>query len=94
MRQLLAFALLSLILSACVIGRSARPSLNESARGPSAAPVTGAPIEPAIAPADGEAMPENAKPGFTWVRGYYHWDGVHYVWQRGRWESNGATGTK
>ena len=94
MRQVIVFALLSLALPACVIGRPARPSRSESARGPTAAPVTGAPLEPAIAPEDGEAPPENAKPGFTWLRGYYHWDGVHYVWQRGRWESDGSAGAK
>jgi hypothetical protein len=72
---------------ACVIGRPARPSLDESAQGPSAAPVTGSPVVPQTGPDTNEAPPgPPAKPGSVWVRGYWHWDGVSYVWQRGHWE--------
>ncbi len=77
-------------ISGCVIGRSARPSLNEAAQGPLAAPVTGSPLVPQSAPEDGDSAPEKTKPGTTWVRGYWHWDGVRYVWQRGRWQSDSA----
>jgi hypothetical protein len=82
---------LGALTSSCVIGRPARPSLPESAQGPSAAPVTGSPVVPQTAPADGDDTPP-AKPklGAIWVRGYWHWDGVHYVWERGRWESSEA----
>jgi hypothetical protein len=75
-------------LSDCVIGRSARPSGNESAQGPLAPPVTGSPVVPQTAPEDGDTRPEKAKPGATWVRGYWHWDGVRYVWQRGRFQDD------
>jgi hypothetical protein len=74
--------------SGCVIGRGTRPSLNESAQGPLAPPVTGSPVVPQTAPADSEAPPDKPKPGATWVRGYWHWDGVRYVWQRGRWQDD------
>jgi len=78
--------LLLTTLSGCVIGRSARPSLTESAQGPLAEPVTGSPVVPQTSPEEGEAPPNKPKPGATWVHGYWHWDGVRYVWQRGRWQ--------
>ncbi|HYQ00890.1 MAG TPA: YXWGXW repeat-containing protein [Polyangiaceae bacterium] len=83
------------LLSGCVIGRATRPTGSESARGPLAVPVTGGPIAPQTAPANDEAPAEKGKPGATWVPGYWHWDGVRYVWQRGRFEddvpASGAT---
>jgi len=27
-----------------------------------------------------------ARPGFIWARGYWRWDGRHYVAERGHWE--------
>ena len=78
-------------LSGCVIGRSTRPSLNESAQGPLAPPVTGSPVVPQTAPEDGDAPPDKPKPGATWVAGYWHWDGVRYVWQRGRFQDDVAS---
>jgi hypothetical protein len=77
------------VLSGCVIGRTTRPSVTESAQGPLAAPVTGSPVVPQTAPEDGDGPPDKPKPGATWVRGYWHWDGVRYVWQRGRWQDEG-----
>jgi len=82
----LPWPILLIALSGCVIGRSARPSLHESAQGPSAAPVTGSPVVPQTSPADDETPPDKPKPGASWVRGYWHWDGVRYVWQRGRFQ--------
>jgi len=79
-----------LALSGCVIGRSARPSLNEAAQGPSVAAVTGGPIVPQTAPTDGDAPPIQHAPGATWLSGFWHWDGVRYVWQRGRWQADDA----
>ena len=88
------FPLLFAVLgSGCVLGRPTRPSQAESAQGPSAAPVTGSPVVPHSAPPDEDEPPSAVKPGATWVRGYWHWDGVRYVWQRGRWETNAATAT-
>jgi len=26
-------------------------------------------------------------PGFVWACGYWHWDGVRYVWIDGRWQA-------
>ena len=82
---------LALSASACVIGRSARPSLNEAAQGPLAAPVTGSPVMPQSAPENGDAPPGQGRPGATWISGYWHWDGIRYVWQRGHWQSDSAT---
>jgi hypothetical protein len=28
-----------------------------------------------------------AAPGMVWVEGYWHWNGVQYVWIPGHWES-------
>jgi hypothetical protein len=84
--KLLLLALCLALLQACVIGRTARPSQAESAQGPSANPVTGSPVVPQTVPEDEDAPATTEKPGFVWVRGYWHWDGVRYVWQRGRWQ--------
>ncbi|HYP78333.1 MAG TPA: YXWGXW repeat-containing protein [Polyangiaceae bacterium] len=78
--------LTSLVSSACVIGRSSRPTLSESAQGPTAPTVNGGPVVPHTAPEPQSETPAQAKPGSLWVQGYWHWDGVHYVWQRGHWE--------
>jgi len=69
-----------------VIGRASRPSQSESAAGPLAPPVTGAPVVPTTLASPGGTPPEKAKPGAIWVAGYWHWDGVRYVWQRGGWQ--------
>ena len=82
------YAVFLAALSGCVIGRATRPSLNESAQGPLAAPVSGSPVVPQTSPEDGDAPPDKGKPGATWVRGYWHWDGVRYVWQRGRYQDD------
>jgi hypothetical protein len=84
---LLSIPLLALT-AGCVIGRPARPSQSESAQGPSSPPVTGSPIVPqnGASPEDEDAPPAKAKPDAIWVHGYWHWDGVRYVWTRGRWE--------
>ncbi len=80
--------------ASCVIGRLARPSSPESAQGPTASPVTGSPVVPQTSPEDGDDTPTTkSKPGALWVRGYWHWDGVRYVWERGRWESLTAPAT-
>jgi len=81
-----ALFLLALSVAGCVIGRPARLSQEESAQGKTAPPVTGAPVTPQMAPSEDEAPPGKPKPGATWVRGYWHWDGVQYVWERGRWQ--------
>ena len=83
--------LLLTVLSGCVIGRPARPSLTEAAQGPLAAPVTGSPVVPQTSTEGDEGPPPKPKPGATWVRGYWHWDGVRYVWQRGRWQTNAVS---
>jgi hypothetical protein len=85
---------LALFASSCVVNRPARPSMPESAQGPSAPPVTGSPVVARTSPPDGDdAPPATNKPGATWVRGYWHWDGVRYVWERGRWERLAAPAT-
>jgi hypothetical protein len=34
-----------------------------------------------------EPRPAAAAPGMVWVEGYWHWNGVQYVWIPGRWEN-------
>ena len=82
---------LSIAVSACVIGRSSRPTQIESAQGPLAPPVTGAPVVPQTLAEDSDAPPGPGKPGAVWVRGYWHWDGVKHVWVRGRWQMTAPT---
>ena len=87
---LTALSALGALGTACVINRPARPSLGESAQGPAAVPVTGSPVVPQTGPDTDEAAPgAPPKPDSLWVRGYWHWDGVSYVWQRGHWERPG-----
>lgn len=33
-----------------------------------------------------ERRPPPPTPGHVWLRGYYRWDGAHYVWAPGHWE--------
>jgi len=33
-----------------------------------------------------ERRPMAPSRAHIWIRGYYHWDGAHYVWVPGRWE--------
>lgn len=82
-------ALLAFALFGCVTGAERRPTTSESAAGapprdatPSAGQVL---AEAPVTPSD---EPTNEPPGggWVWVRGYWHWDGVRYVWQPGRWE--------
>jgi len=81
---MLALSLLGL--TACVIGRASRPTSSESAQGPSAPFVMGGPVVPHTAPEAENDSPSPAEPGKVWAPGYWHWDGVRYVWQRGHWE--------
>jgi hypothetical protein len=80
--------LLSLLLSGCVAGVERRPTSSEAASGAppveterSAGQVM---AETQVAPRDtpGAAPGE----GYEWVLGYWHWDGVRYVWVPGHWE--------
>jgi hypothetical protein len=75
--------LLAALAPSCVIGRPTLPSRTESAQGPLAPPVTGAPVVPTTLAGPGGTPPDKGKPGAVWVDGYWHWDGVRYVWQRG-----------
>ncbi|HTA91281.1 MAG TPA: YXWGXW repeat-containing protein [Polyangiaceae bacterium] len=94
LKRLLALSLMVGSAPGCVIGRSARASSPESARGPSAAPVNGSPVVPQSSPQDGaDAPPAPPSPSAVWLRGYWHWDGVRYVWEHGRWESSAAPAT-
>jgi hypothetical protein len=38
-------------------------------------------------PALAEPRPAPSAPGMVWVDGYWHWNGVQYVWIPGRWET-------
>jgi hypothetical protein len=41
---------------------------------------------PAALPSAEPAATIDARGTRVWVRGYWHWDGVRYVWESGRWE--------
>lgn len=84
--KIVGLSLLLTQLTACVIARPARPSQTESAQGPLAPPVTGSPVVPNVMLPEGQPPAGEEKAGARWQRGYYHWDGVHYVWQRGHWQ--------
>ena len=83
---LLVTLVLGVALPSCVIGRSSRPSSTEAAQGPLAPAVTGAPVVPATLAENSDAPSGPPKPGAIWVQGYWHWDGLRYVWQRGHWQ--------
>ena len=61
-------------LSACVVAVEERP--------PRAVYVAGPPPHPL-----GDVRPGPATPGAAWIDGYWHWNGVHYVWIPGHWEA-------
>ena len=83
---LIVVATLGATLPSCVIGRSTRASSAEAAQGPLAPAVSGAPVAPATLAENSDAPSGPAKPNAVWVQGYWHWDGVRYVWQRGHWQ--------
>jgi YXWGXW repeat-containing protein len=64
-------------LPGCVVGVQAPPTQAEASAGPPAPP----PETPAAAPDVG--TPPAAR---RWVDGYWHYDGVRYVWIAGRWQ--------
>jgi hypothetical protein len=84
--------LCALLCVGCVVGAARRPTQSESASGPPPAPARGQTAQQLLAaPApDTGALPEGAHgpapAGRVWVAGYWHWDGVDYVWVPGRWE--------
>jgi hypothetical protein len=86
--NLLLIALFAGLIPGCVIGRTSRLTAVESAQGPLAPPVTGAPVVPTTLAENSDAPPDKAKAGAVWVQGYWHWDGVRYTWQRGRWHDD------
>jgi hypothetical protein len=47
-------------------------------------------VVPQAAPENGDTPPVKGKPGSTWLPGYWHWDGVRYVWQRGHFQDDAA----
>jgi hypothetical protein len=72
-------------LTACVVNRSARPTQADSAHGVEASSLAAPPQVVASAGAPVELIPPERKDA-EWVAGYWHWDGVRYVWQGGRYE--------
>jgi hypothetical protein len=88
------FGAIALILNACVVGAPVRPRAAEIAAGPP--PPREAPSaarivyeETAGLGADPDSSAEERprpRPEAIWVDGYYHFNGVEYEWQKGRWE--------
>ncbi len=82
-----------LALSGCVLGRVARPTQGEARNGPPPPPDRPATAASALARSPA-AVPSAERPApidsrrkdLIYVRGYWHWDGVRYVWISGRWE--------
>jgi hypothetical protein len=61
-------------LASCVATVEERPARVLYVAGPPPAPL-----------AETESAPP--APGMVWVEGYWHWNGVQYVWIPGHWES-------
>lgn len=88
MRAFLPVALLCL--AGCVTGVERRAGNAEAAR-ETPPPPADEPHAGQIASDAPRARPDptpdrSLGPGWVWVRGYWHWDGVRHVWMRGRWE--------
>lgn len=88
MRAFLPVALLCL--AGCVTGVERRAGNAEAAR-ETPPPPADEPHAGQIASDVPKARPDptpdrSLGPGWVWVRGYWHWDGVRHVWMRGRWE--------
>ncbi|HEY4156758.1 MAG TPA: hypothetical protein VGM29_01630 [Polyangiaceae bacterium] len=78
-------ALLLAQLAACVVGRQAHPSQAEAARGVEASSLAAPPRVVAGTRTPSELVPPERSDA-EWIAGYYHWDGVRYVWQPGAWQ--------
>jgi hypothetical protein len=82
-----------LAFSGCVLGTAARPTQQEARNGPPPPPDRPATAASGISRSPAALTTAEPKasidPGGTrvWVRGYWHWDGVRYVWMPGRWEA-------
>jgi hypothetical protein len=74
----------------CVTGVERRPTNAEAAREapppPADQPHAGQIVSDAPRARPDPTPSEPLGPGFIWVRGYWRWDGVRHVWQKGRWE--------
>jgi hypothetical protein len=75
----------------CVATARSRPTSGEAAAGPPPPPAAERTAGQLVArtprspPPD--AVPDpRSHPGKFWVRGYWRWDGVRWVWMAGRWE--------
>ncbi len=88
-RALVLFFLLCALCASCVAGREQRATTAEASQG--------APPEPSEATAGSlvagatKTVPDPdpgpaPTPGAVFVRGYWHWSGVRYVWTPGHWE--------
>ena len=33
-----------------------------------------------------ETAPVSPGPDYVWIDGYWHWEGHHYIWNRGHWD--------
>jgi hypothetical protein len=73
---------LTLPLAGCVVNRATRPTQAESARGVEASSLAQPPRQVVSSPAPVEPSHAERKDA-DWIAGYWHWDGVRYVWQEG-----------
>jgi len=82
-------AFLALALAGCVAAAEQRPKSSEAAAGappPDGERSAGQVLaQTPVAPPD-EPFGPAPDAEHVWVRGYWHWDGVRYVWRPGRWE--------
>lgn len=83
-------------LNACVVGGESTPNAVQLARGAPPAVRGGRTAGTVLTEATMagraavEEVPSEERPGFVWVRGYYHYDGARYVYVPGRWERRPA----
>jgi hypothetical protein len=72
----------------CVGSAPRRPSQAEAARGLPPAPSDHESAARLLIPSGRGGADDRSgqAPGSVWVAGYWHWNGVKYVWVRGHWE--------
>ncbi|MFC1641660.1 YXWGXW repeat-containing protein [Myxococcota bacterium] len=88
-----------ILADACVFGARSQRSLAESRVEPPLLPVPSS-AGALLIGVRGQTEPRQAPPEFAapddhlWVEGYWHWNGVRYVWVSGRWEPASVSYTR
>lgn len=98
-RSTIASIAIVLATTGCVATARTRPTSSEATAGPPPAPAAERTAGQLVARTPRAPAPEptpdpRSRPGFIWVRGYWHWDGVGWVWKAGRWERESPPWTR